>query len=138
MIRMILTLMSVTMLAGCATSDMLNNDFPSVVEVSAPKGLIGAWTGSSGPYSTTMVIKESGAGLACYSWNGKDTTVKIKYDGREIRWQDGARLKIKRINDSYFIASAPYYMGSDYVFSKDTKLENASPYCEKELSNHLN
>ncbi|WP_145957994.1 J517_1871 family lipoprotein [Brenneria goodwinii] len=124
------------LLAGCATDDLLKNDFPSVVEKNAPSNLVGVWTGSTGPYLTTLIIKENGSGLSCYSWNNNNAIGKIKYDGQEIRLQDGSRLQIKNIDELNLIAHAPYYMGADYTFYKDNELKNASPYCEKEISIH--
>ena len=122
------------LLVGCASNDLLNNNFSSVVEKKTPESLVGIWTGSAGPYTTTIHIKTDGTGFSCYSWNDKNAIGKIKYDGANIRFQEGTRLEIKNINSGSFVAHAPYYLGADYVFYKDANLKNASPFCEKEIN----
>lgn len=123
-----------SLLVGCASDDLLKNNFPSVIEKKAPESLVGIWTGSTGPYTTTIHIKNDGTGVSCYSWNDKNAIRKVKYDGVSIRFQEGTRLEIKNINSEFFVAYAPYYLVADYVFYKDANLKNASPFYEKQVN----
>ncbi|GKX58340.1 hypothetical protein SOASR031_06550 [Leminorella grimontii] len=122
------------MLAGCAAhNDMANNDFPGIVPTAVPEGLVKVWTGSMGPYLSTMKIDRDGTGLYCYSWNGKDVVGRLKYDGTNIIFQDGQRMEVASVNNNELKTHVSYYMGADYVYYQDNELKNASPFCSKSI-----
>jgi len=114
-------------------SDMLNNDFPSIRAVSPPTSMVGTWTGSMGPYLSTLRLDASGTGLLCSSWNGKDSISRIKFDGQQIRSQDGGRLNVARASQESMAVTAPYYGGADYSLRKDGSLTEASYFCAQQL-----
>lgn len=124
----------VGLLAGCAaSSDMMNNDFPAIAPIAPPKAMIGTWTGSMGPYLTTMRFEGNGAGVMCYSWNGKDVLARLKYDGQQIRISDGMRLDVSAASPTSLKLRSNYYMGSDFSMYRDDDLSSAAPYCTKNL-----
>ncbi len=121
-------------LTGCAANnDMMNNNFPAITPISAPTKLVGAWTGSMGPYLSTFDIKKDGTGIYCYSWNGKDVLGNLKYDGQQIILQDGQRMSVTDVTKTEMKTHAAYFMGADYIFYPDSNLKNASPYCSKNM-----
>jgi len=124
----------VALLAGCAaSSDLMNNDFPAIAPIAPPKAMVGIWTGSMGPYLTSMRFDVSGAGVMCYSWNGKDVVARLKYDGRQIRISDGMRLDVGGVSSEVLKVRSNYYMGSDFSMYRDDDLSSAAPYCTKNL-----
>lgn len=132
--RIFLALGVIGLLTGCAAnSDMTNNNFPAISVAPTPTEVIGVWTGSMGPYLTTMKFESSGNGLMCYSWNGKNTVARIKYDGSQIRISDGTRLDIEDFNKDIMVVKANYYMGSNFTLYKDDDLKSADPYCVKNI-----
>lgn len=121
-------------LAGCAgPNDMLNNNFPAITTQPAAGDLAGIWTGSMGPYLSTLNIKQDGSGIYCYSWNGKDVLGNLKYDGKQIIFQDGQRMEVTSVVKNELKTHAAYYMGADYIFYSDPILKNAAPYCSKNM-----
>ncbi|MCQ4257477.1 J517_1871 family lipoprotein [Stutzerimonas stutzeri] len=132
---------SAVLLAGSLTacgshdmySDMRHNDFPNIRAVAPPAAMVGTWTGSMGPYLATLRLEPSGSGLLCSSWNGRDTVARAKYDGQQIRAQDGSRLDVVRIDSDAMEVSAPYYGGADYMLRRDDALGEAAIYCAQQL-----
>jgi len=119
-------------LAGCATDDMLNNKFPTVV--AKPAGDIsGLWTGALGPYISTLKINADGNGYSCYSWNEKKSVDRVKFDGANIYFQEGTKLQVISKDRTTLKVNAPYGFGKEYVYTRDESLSQASPYCVKEL-----
>lgn len=122
------------LISGCAaSSDIMNNNFPAVVVVTPPASMVGVWTGSMGPYSTTIKVDPSGAGYMCYSWNGKDVLARIKYSGSQIVVSDGSKLDVSAMTKATMQVKANYYMGASYTMYKDDALQSASPYCSKNI-----
>ena len=121
-------------LGGCAaTTDMMNNQYMSVIPTSTD--LNGFWSGNNGPYAVTYSFNKDGTGLMCSSWNGKDSIEKLKVNGNEIIVQSGLKQTIKSKTGSKLELKINYYAGGSYQYSPDPKLINASPYCEKALRN---
>ncbi|WP_156343194.1 J517_1871 family lipoprotein [Pseudomonas sp. NBRC 111134] len=124
----------VGLISGCvASSDIMNNNFPAVVVAIPPASMVGAWTGSMGPYSTTIKVEADGGGYMCYSWNGKDVLSRIKYSGSQIVVSDGSKLDVGEVTKSTMQVDANYYMGASYTMYKDDELKSASPYCSKNI-----
>lgn len=119
-------------LAGCATDDMLNNKFPTIV-IKPAENLAGIWTGALGPYMSTLKINSDGSGYSCYSWNDKKSVDRIKFDGENIYFQEGTRLRILTKDSSMLKVNAPYGFGKDYTYTRDDNLKQASPYCVREI-----
>lgn len=132
--RGLLVFVAVGVLSGCAmNNDMMNNDFPAVAVSAPPADLVGIWTGSMGPYLATMKIEADGSGLMCSSWNGRDSVGRLKFDGRQLRSQDGARLDIKSLTPQRMVAHAAYFGGADYIMHRDDQKRSAAPYCVQQL-----
>ncbi|MCZ2968127.1 hypothetical protein NYY93_13785 [Acinetobacter baumannii] len=132
--KKIILLSLVLGLGGCAaTTDMMNNQYMSVIPTSTD--LNGFWTGNNGPYAVTYSFNKDGTGLMCSSWNGKDSIEKLKVNGNEIIVQSGLKQTIKIKTDSKLELKVNYYGGGSYQYSPDPNLQNASPYCEKALRN---
>lgn len=124
----------VGLISGCAaSSDIMNNNFPAVAVTAPPASMVGAWTGSMGPYSTTIKVDAAGGGYMCYSWNGKDVLARIKYSGNQIVVSDGSKLDVGVVTKSAMQVKANYYMGATYTMYKDDALQSASPYCSKNI-----
>lgn len=124
----------VGLISGCAaSSDVMNNNFPAVVVTAPPANMVGTWTGSMGPYSTTIKVDSDGAGSMCYSWNGKDVIARIKYSEGQIVVSDGSKLGVGEVTESIMQVKANYYMGSSYTMYRDDELQIASPYCSKNI-----
>jgi len=119
-------------LTGCASDDMLNNKFPTIVTKPA-ENLAGVWTGALGPYISTLKINSDGSGYSCYSWNDKKSVDRIKFDGANIYFQEGTRLQILSKNSAILKVNAPYGFGKEYTYTRDDNLNQASPYCVKEI-----
>lgn len=132
--RIIVASAFIAVLSGCslATTDVLNNDFSSIQQASAPPSIVGTWTGSSGPYLMTIVINENGGGLSCYAWNTNKTVGRVKYDGGQLVLQDGSKMRVTASGD-VLTGRASYTGAKDISFRRDTNLENADPYCVKNL-----
>ncbi|MFX6213555.1 J517_1871 family lipoprotein, partial [Acinetobacter baumannii] len=97
--KKIILLSLVLGLGGCAaTTDMMNNQYMSVIPTSTD--LNGFWTGNNGPYAVTYSFNKDGTGLMCSSWNGKDSIEKLKVNGNEIIVQSGLKQTIKSKTDS--------------------------------------
>ncbi|WP_409250511.1 J517_1871 family lipoprotein [Acinetobacter baumannii] len=132
--KKIILLSLVLGLGGCAaTTDMMNNQYMSVIPTSTD--LNGYWSGNNGPYAVTYSFNKDGTGLMCSSWNGKDSIEKLKVNGNEIIVQSGLKQTIKSKTDSKLELKVNYYDGGSYQYSPDPNLQNASPYCEKALRN---
>ncbi|MDK2171265.1 J517_1871 family lipoprotein [Acinetobacter baumannii] len=132
--KKIILLSLVLGLGGCAaTTDMMNNQYMSVIPTSTD--LNGFWTGNNGPYAVTYSFNKDGTGLMCSSWNGKDSIEKLKVSGNEIIVQSGLKQTIKSKTDSKLELKVNHYGGGSYQYSPDPNLQNASPYCEKALRN---
>lgn len=132
--KKIILLSLILSLGGCAaTTDMMNNQFMSVIPTTTD--LNGYWSGNNGPYAVTYSFNKDGTGLMCSSWNGKDSVEKLKVHGDEITVQSGLKQIIKTKTDSKLELKINYYGGASYQYSPDPKLINASPYCEKFLRN---
>lgn len=114
-------------------NDLYGNNFPAVQVIPVPPALVGAWSGSMGPYLTTLKLDPSGVGLMCTSWNGRDSVSRLKYDGNQLRMQDGSRLNIVSSNDQKMHVEAPYFGGANYTMYRDDQLVSASPYCAQQL-----
>ncbi|MCV4287002.1 hypothetical protein OH708_03680 [Pseudomonas capsici] len=114
------------------TDDMINNDFSAVRAVPAPPGMPGKWTGSNGPYLMTIFLEQDGTGLSCYGWGNKQSVGRIKFDGGQLRFQDGTRIKLARQGEK-LLGRAPYTSAQDIVFVSDPELSLADPYCSKNL-----
>lgn len=132
--RKIGVVLSLGLLSACAmpTSDMINNDFASVRAVSVPSGVKGKWTGSSGPYLMTISLSQDGTGLSCSAWGSKQSLGRIKYDGSQLRFQDGTRLDLA-LQGGSLVGRAPYTGAQNIVFVSDPDLTSADPYCSKNI-----
>lgn len=123
------------LVTGCATpvDDLMNNKFAEVVEKPVKNQYVGVWTGSTGPWLTTMAIKQNGAGTYCSSWNQRNFVGNLKVVDDVVNFQDGAKLSIAQVDGSL----TGSYLGSgdaQYKFMRDSVLKEASPYCKTEMS----
>ena len=120
---------------GCASpvSDMLNNEFLSIKPTTPPAPLPGFWTGTVGPFLTTLQFTESGNGYMCHS-GATNVISKTKYTNGEIFLQGGTRLEVINLTSEKLVANSPYGFGSQFTFYPDDDLNNASIYCGKELA----
>lgn len=132
--RAIGVVLSLGVLGACAmpTSDMINNDFSTIRAEPAPPGMAGRWTGSSGPYLMTFSLSQDGTGLSCSAWGNNQSIGRIKFDGEQMRFQDGTRLQFTRQGDT-LIGRAPYSGAQNIVFVSDPGLTSADPYCSKKI-----
>lgn len=120
--------------SGCAMhADLLGNDFVTVANAPPPAEAVGRWSGSMGPYLATLQIAADGSGAMCWSWNGKDVLNRMKFDGKQLRVQDGTRMDITEVTAAQLKVYTPYFAGASYQFVRDDKLANASPYCAKNI-----
>lgn len=125
------------LVTGCSTpvDDLINNKFAEVVAKPAKDQYIGVWTGSTGPWLTTMSIKQNGEGIYCSSWAQRNFTGNIKVADDLVNYQDGAKLQIALV-DGVIVGN---YVGkghgdAQYKFMRDPVLKAASPYCKTEMS----
>ncbi|WP_024694732.1 J517_1871 family lipoprotein [Pseudomonas syringae] len=121
-------------LTGCAMqSDLANNNFPGIVPVAPPEKLVGTWSGSVGYYLVTMRFNADGKGVMCSSWNGRDSVMPLKYDGKQVRVSDSTRADVTDLSRSTFKLKVNYYFGATYTLYRDDSLSKAAPYCLKQL-----
>ena len=120
-------------LTGCVspTADMLNNNYTSIVP--SDNFLKGYWTGNNGPYLVTYKFNGDGTGLACSSYLDKNTLEKIKINGGVIYTQNGLKQTIVKSTEEDLILNVKYMGSTIFKYKPDTDLNNASPYCEKNL-----
>ncbi|WP_028627689.1 J517_1871 family lipoprotein [Metapseudomonas resinovorans] len=132
--RAIALFIAAATLAGCTMpfDDLRNNDFVSVQPQPAPSDIAGVWTGSAGPYLMTLIINSDGTGSHCYTWGESNVLERLKFDGNQVRIQDGSRLKVYR-SGYQLIGQAPYTGSQPINFVQDSNLANASVYCAKNL-----
>tara|TARA_R110000851_G_C13102500_1_gene568921 strand:- start:9010 stop:9432 length:423 start_codon:yes stop_codon:yes gene_type:complete len=122
-------------LAGCATplDDLLDSRYSEVQAIPAPSGMVGTWTGSTGPYLLALQIKGGGTGLYCYSWNEKHAINRLKYDGEGLVFQDGSTAVIRDVRPDAIVIRSDYTFSKDAILRRDSELEEASPYCMERL-----
>ncbi|MCY1309877.1 hypothetical protein D9M70_600180 [compost metagenome] len=80
----------------------------------------------------TLAINPDGTGAQCYTWGESNVLDRIKFDGNQVRIQDGTRMKVYRSGDQ-LIGRAPYTGSQPIKFIQDNNLANASLYCSKNL-----
>ena len=122
-------------IAGCASpaGDMLSNNFSALSPSPAPSVPAGIWTGSMGPYLSTIKIDIAGGGLFCSSWGTADYAEKIKVVDSTIYTQSGTRLIITKEESGALHAKSPYGFGDEFKLSADPELTEASIYCQKQI-----
>lgn len=125
------------LVTGCASpvDDLINNKFSEVVAKPVANQYIGIWTGSTGPWLTTMSIKQNGTGIYCSSWAQRNFVGNLKVVDDIVNFQDGAKLQIAPVN-GILVGN---YVGkghgdTQYKFMRDPVLKEASPYCKTEMS----
>ncbi len=125
------------LITGCSTpvDDLINNKFSEVVAKQVKDQYIGVWTGSTGPWLTTMAIKQNGAGMYCSSWAQRNFMGNLKVVDDIVNYQDGAKLQISLV-DGVLVGN---YVGkghsdTQYKFMRDPVLKEASPFCKAEMS----
>ncbi|WP_341667342.1 J517_1871 family lipoprotein [Alcaligenes sp. SDU_A2] len=121
--------------AGCAlpTHDMADNRFAELTPELVSEGLVGAWTGSNGPYLLTLRIGQDGTGLFCSSWGERNTLGRIKFVQDRLYFQDGTKMRLSREGEG--LVGNYDYLGANTVrFKMDSQLKEASPYCVDSLS----
>lgn len=137
LIQFLAGLVFVAALTACSTpvDDLINNKFAEVVAKPVKDQYIGVWTGSTGPWLTTMAIKQNGAGIYCSSWAQRNFTGNLKVVDDVVNYQDGAKLQIALVEGGL----VGNYVGkghsdTQYKFMHDPVLKEASPYCKAEMS----
>ncbi len=132
--RILLGAAVIASVAGCAMpmDDMLNNQFSSVVPSAPPHELVGNWTGSSGPYLMTLVIRKDGSGLSCHAWNERNAVSRAKYRDGFVYLQDGTRMRVSS-SGSGLAATTSYSGATPLNFVPDPDLREAAPFCAKSL-----
>ncbi|WP_271407631.1 J517_1871 family lipoprotein [Pseudomonas sp. Q1-7] len=132
--RTITLILAAGALAGCTLpfDDLRNNDFVQVQPQPAPSDIAGVWTGTAGPYLMTLAINPDGTGSHCYTWGESNVLERIKFDGKQVRIQDGSRLKVYRSGDQ-LVGQAPYTGSQPIKLVQDSNLANASIYCAQNL-----
>jgi hypothetical protein len=121
--------------SGCVTpiGDLTRGDFSSIQAEAPPQGIIGTWTGSSGPYLVTLKIGDDGSGVMCSSYGGKDILQRAKYNAGNIITQDGARAALASAGATA-VTMEPRYSGSKIsTLNEDVGLTKASLPCVKLL-----
>jgi hypothetical protein len=132
-VAIIVTLAALAISACNSTvDDMLNNKFTSVIATQAPPGLVGVWTGSMGPYLTTMKWFDDGNGIFCYSFGQNDVLQKMKFSGGDLYLQDGAMLRLTSTSRDK-ISITNIYDNKNHEFHSDQKLSSSSIYCSDKL-----
>lgn len=133
--KIAISLVTAVLLVACASpsGDMLNNQFTSIV--AQPSNISGIWSGSNGPYLVTYKINADGTGLMCSSWQDKNTVSRIKVADGIFYGQDGLKQAITQASSNSLVLHTSYLTGADYKYIPDPSLQNASPYCAKELVN---
>lgn len=120
-------------LGGCASpsGDMLSNNFTKINPIS--NTLEGYWSGSNGPYLVTYKFNGDGTGIACSSYNGKNSLDKFKINNSVVYMQNGLKQTILSSTASELTLKVSYFGGATFRYIPDNELINASPYCEKEF-----
>jgi PBP1b-binding outer membrane lipoprotein LpoB len=121
-------------LSGCssAVSDMVNNRFLDVVPQSVTTES-GNWTGSMGPYISTLAISADGNGELCYSYVTANVVQAIKVSGGSIYVQDGTSMAITSSTTKELVAVSTYGKDQTFTFRNDQELTLASSYCKQAL-----
>ena len=130
----IAALSAATALTACVmpTDDMMNNRYLDIEAAPIPSNQTGFWTGTSGPYMTTLLLHKDGTGLSCSSWQTNNSLSRVKVSEGTIYFQDGARLHISGGGDE-IVAKAPYTFSQTINYRPDPALEHAAPYCSTQL-----
>ena len=120
-------------LVGCVSpmDDMLNNKFTSISPTDT--SLKGFWSGNNGPYLMTYKFNGDGTGLVCYSYGTANSLEKLKIANGVIYMQDGSKQQIMKSTETDLILKVNYFGSATFRYKPDTKLINASPYCEQSL-----
>lgn len=119
-------------LAGCQLTPPADNKFLFVQPQPSPH-LEGIWTGTMGPYMMSLMFDANGTGYDCYAWNGKNVISRIKYDGKNIHYQEGGYQRLDSITSTSLIVSFPNLPPPSYTLVKDNELKQADPFCVVEL-----
>ncbi len=122
------------LVGGCAMpiNDQLNNNFVEISPEPVRSGLVGLWTGSSGPYLLTVRLEQDGRGIYCSSWNEKNTLGNVKFSAEHLYFQDGSSMDLNQQGEN--LTGKARYSGAHYVrFKRDPDLTEAAPYCKASL-----
>lgn len=120
------------MLTACASLIDMENNFAVTEPTAPPEALLGTWTGSMGPYLTTIRVEPDGSGIYCYSWHDKNVIGRLKYTGEVVEFQDGGSVSILGVSDELSLQSSDG--DHQYRFRRDPERGHASPYCATALA----
>lgn len=126
---------SLILVAGCQSpmSDIINNKYMQVTPEPVRPTMVGFWTGTMGPYLTTMKVDADGTGVLCYSWSSNDIVQKFKHNGSVLYVQDGLKVNISEADNSLVLESN-YFASKPNQLFKDSSLKEASIFCQKNFT----
>lgn len=121
-------------LTGCMApyEAMRANNYSKVQPEPPPPEILGAWTGTSGPYLVTIKLGPDGRGLLCASWHANESVNNVKYFGGALYLPDGMRIAVGA-EGGQLVGQYDQRGMEPIRFYPDLKLVEASPYCKEKL-----
>jgi len=124
--------------SGCAmmsiNNDMMDNAFLDQIPIE--NNVSGTYTASIGPFLTTYVIEQDGAGVYCYVANGTPILHKVKIYSKtdnnySLITETGLKSTLSKI-DSGSLAIDSY--GNKFTLQSDENFAMANLFCREKLA----
>ena len=92
--------------------------------------LVGSWTRTVSPFTSTFKLNNDGSGLFCSTMNGKRKKKKLTYDSSAIYIKE-KEFRIILITDNFIIISGTDSTNEDFIFHRDGYFKNNYRSCFK-------